>query len=388
MSGTAHASTPATPPPGPEAGFVARAKWFVKNDPRAPIAFFLAGFVFDAFVTERPDTMLQIVHQSIYLTLITLLLAAAMLETYGLFTVPARFRKVWSYHEHLTQFLIGTLLNVYTFFYFKSGSLFSSLVFILLVAGLMIANEFVHLKERQVVLKLALYFLCVTSFWLYVVPMMLGFVGLLAFGIAIVVANGFVWATYALIERGIRKHPEAAVQNQYRKQIQKKVLGTGYGVLGAFVLFYALQIIPPVPLSLNYIGVFHSVKKENGEYVLGYTRSKWLFWENGDQSFFARPGDQIVVFARVFAPNGFRDQLQVRWLLHGAKGWQKVDLIPITVAGGREHGFRGYTTKSNYQPGDYRVQVETTDGREIGRISLTVEADPGIDARETREIRQ
>ncbi|MBS1962547.1 MAG: DUF2914 domain-containing protein [Bdellovibrionales bacterium] len=379
--------SPATPVPplDPSAGRLARLKHAIKHDPRAPVAFFLAGFIFDALVTERPDTTLQIVHQSVYLVLITLLLSAALLESYGLFTPPARLKKAWNYHEHVTQFLIGTLLNVYMFFYFKSGSLLSSIVFILFIAGLLVANEFVHLKSRQVVLKLALYFLCVTSFWLYVVPMILGFVGLAAFAITILVANGFVWATYAFIERGIRKHPESAV---VRKEIQKKVLGTGYGVLGVFVVFYLLQIIPPVPLSLNYIGVFRSVKKEAGDYVLTYTRSKWLFWQHGDQSFYARPGDQIVTFARVFAPNGFRDQLQVRWLLKGRDGWQKVDLIPITVSGGREHGFRGYTVKSNYQPGDYRVQIETSDGREIGRISLTVESDGGSDEREIKELRQ
>jgi hypothetical protein len=376
---------PTTPPPGaaaaPKPSFVSR----IKNDPRAPVAFFLAGFIFDAFVTERPDTALQIVHQSVYLSLITLLLSAAILEEYGLFTVRPRLQKIWKYHEHVTQFLTGTLLNVYTFFYIKSGSLLASIVFILFIAGLLYANEFVHLKSRQIILKLALYFLCVTSFWLYVIPMILGFIGITAFLIAILAANGFVWATYAIVERSVRAHPESAM---IRKQIQKKILGTGYAVLGTFVVFYALQIIPPVPLSLNYIGVFHSVKKEDGDYVLGYNRSKWLFWQNGDQSFSARPGDSIIVFARVFAPSGFRDQLQVRWLLHGAHGWQKLDVIPITVNGGREHGFRGYTTKANYQPGDYRVQVETTDGREVGRIGLTVEADDGTELRETREIRQ
>jgi hypothetical protein len=375
---------PSETPVNPPSRF-ARIKHAIKTDPRAPVAFFLAGFVFDALVTERPDTTLQIVHQSVYLCLITLLLSAAVLEDYGLFSVPARMKKLWSYHEHVTQFLIGTLLNVYTFFYFKSGSLLSSIVFIAVVAGLMIANEFAHLKSRQIFLKLTLYFLCVTSFWLYVIPMILGFVGLLAFMLTLVIANGFVWTTYALIERGVRKHPESAL---VRKEIQKKVLGTGYAVLGVFALFYVLQIIPPVPLSLNYIGVFHTVKKEDGDYVLGYTRSKWLFWQHGDQSFFARPGDQIITFARVFAPSGFRDRLQVRWLLHGAHGWQKVDLIPITVTGGRERGFRGYTLKANYQPGDYRVQVETTDGREIGRIGLSVERDESTGPREMQELRQ
>jgi hypothetical protein len=41
--------------------------------------------------------------------------------------------------------------------------------------------------------------------------------------------------------------------------------------------------------------------------------------------------------------------------------------------GGREEGFRGYGVKTNYQPGDWKVQVETADGREIGRIYFDVE---------------
>ncbi len=49
-------------------------------------------------------------------------------------------------------------------------------------------------------------------------------------------------------------------------------------------------------------------------------------------------------------------------MLHGS--------ISIKIVGGREQGFRGYGVKSNYQPGGWKVKVETTDGREIGQVNL------------------
>ena len=49
------------------------------------------------------------------------------------------------------------------------------------------------------------------------------------------------------------------------------------------------------------------------------------------------------------------------------------DGIPISIVGGREQGFRGYGVKANHQPGEWKVQVETVDDREIGRIYFDVE---------------
>jgi hypothetical protein len=49
----------------------------------------------------------------------------------------------------------------------------------------------------------------------------------------------------------------------------------------------------------------------------------------------------------------------------------------MTIAGGREAGYRGYTTKSKLDPGEWRVDVETKDGRVIGRIGFHVEEGSG-----------
>jgi hypothetical protein len=66
----------------------------------------------------------------------------------------------------------------------------------------------------------------------------------------------------------------------------------------------------------------------------------------------------------------------MRWYRKDARGWQLTDSIPINIVGGREQGFRGYGLKSNHQPGDWKVEVETTDGREIGRVYFRVESVP------------
>ncbi|MGQ0696128.1 MAG: DUF2914 domain-containing protein, partial [Nitrospiraceae bacterium] len=40
---------------------------------------------------------------------------------------------------------------------------------------------------------------------------------------------------------------------------------------------------------------------------------------------------------------------------------------------GREGGYRAYSFKQWLNPGDWRVDVETEDGRLIGRVSVRVE---------------
>jgi len=71
----------------------------------------------------------------------------------------------------------------------------------------------------------------------------------------------------------------------------------------------------------------------------------------------------------------FSDEVRVNWYWKG-RGWVLQDSIPIKIVGGRAEGFRGYGFKSNYKPGAWKVQVETTDGREIGRVYFGLEAVP------------
>lgn len=48
------------------------------------------------------------------------------------------------------------------------------------------------------------------------------------------------------------------------------------------------------------------------------------------------------------------------------------DRIPLKISGGREGGYRAYSLKQRLDPGDWQVDVESQDGRIVGRVSVQV----------------
>jgi hypothetical protein len=255
---------------------------------------------------------------------------------------------------------MGALLNLYAIFYFKSSSLLVSFGFLGLLVVVLLANELKRVKTLGLPFKFALLSLCLLSFFAYLLPILFGSIGLTMFlssmFIGCVPLAAATWRIRA-------KRPEKFALA--RRQI---LVPLGCVVVG-FLFFYLFRLIPPVPLSIPFIGVYHQVDKTADGYRLSHERPMWRIWHNGDQKFLAQPGDRVYVYFRVFSPGRFADQVQVRWHWKDpARGWTLHDTIPIRIVGGREQGFRGYGFKSNYQPGEWKVQVETTDGREIGRV--------------------
>jgi hypothetical protein len=47
--------------------------------------------------------------------------------------------------------------------------------------------------------------------------------------------------------------------------------------------------------------------------------------------------------------------------------------VVVNIVGGRQDGYRWYTYKTGPRPGQWRVNIETSDGRSIGRVRFAVE---------------
>ena len=306
--------------------------------------------------------------QAAYLAAITAILLHMFLqEGAPLPDVAAAPLKRWyyDYRSPLVHFLMGSLLNLYAIFYFKSSSLLVSFGFLGLLVVVLLANELRRVKSLGLSFKFALLSLCFLSFAAYLLPVLIGSIGPAMFLASMLVGS------VPLAVAAWRVPPEKFALA--RRQI---LVPLGCVVIG-FLTFYLFRLIPPVPLSIPFIGIYHNVERTEAGYRLSHERRSWRVWHNGDQNFFAQPGDRVYVYFRIFSPARFADHVQMRWLWKDpARGWTSQDTIPIRIVGGREQGFRGYGVKSHYHPGQWKVQVETTDGREIGRIYFDLAAAP------------
>jgi len=361
-----------TPPevaPTPTAWTQRLRLYYEKNEGQIAILSFICGFFFDVVTVERVDSWYTIGQQGIYLVLIMTVLMQMFLEQgrppLDLSSLPAIKRWYHEYRSAVIHFFLGTLLNIYTIFFFKSSSLLVSASFMAFLVFLLIANESKRFKSMGLAFKFGLLSLCGLSFFAYVTPIFAGSIGPGVFLASM--AIGFLPFAGAV---GWVRATAPPLFPRARRQILVP-LGC---VLVGFLVFYALRLIPPVPLSIRFIGVYHAVEKAEDLYRLSHERPFWRFWQNGDQDFIAQPGDRVYVFFRIFSPTRFSDQVLMRWYWKdGERGWIRQDSIPIKIVGGREQGFRGYGFKSNYQPGQWKVQIETTDAREIGRVYFDLE---------------
>lgn len=331
-----------------------------------PAAFFVGGFLFDIITLDRIDSWITITQQFVYLLILTAILIQLILEKDRPAREPgSKIARYWhEYRIDVLHFIFGSLLSSYTLFFFKSSSLIVSASFMFVMAGLLVANELKRVQSLNVSFKFGLLALCVFCYLAYLIPVLVGQMGPAVFTVTICLG---LLPFFSLARK---VGPKLAQPKDASKMIIRPAL---YVCAGLLVLYF-LHLIPPVPLSLNYIGVFHDVKKNGNEYMLSHENPWWRFWHEGDQDFLAQPGDKIYVFFRMFSPERFSDQVRMSWYYKDPQhGWLKADSVPIRVVGGRDEGFRGYGVKSNYMPGKWRVAIETVDELEIGRISFHVE---------------
>lgn len=321
-------------------------------------SLFLAGFLFDLITLTSVDDPLTLIVQFLYLLILSTLLILELIWP-NESDWPAKLRKIAPAREEIFHFVLGALLSAFTIFYFKSASLASSFVFMLALTGLLLLNEFPFFKRQGFTLRLGLLTLCYLSYFLVVCSLLFKTVSGLIFFLSLTLTLGLL-GLFARKIKGL--------------SLPKTIWYGPLSVLSVFTLLYLFKLVPPVPLSVQFIGIYHQVERFEGNYLLSHERPWWRFWHRGDQHFIAQEGDSPHIFFRLFAPGGFKEQIHVHWRYRDPEqGWQTTDKIPLTISGGRQEGYRGFTFKRHYQPGRWQIRLETLSGVEIGRIPFVIE---------------
>lgn len=336
---------------------------YAASRPLFPGISFAAGILFDLLTIKGIDQWSNILILGFYLLVTLVMLALEIVDLEPDTQTPLRLLRAWPYREETIHFCLGSLLSAFTILFFKSSTFWGAFAFLLIIAAALVGNEFRIVRQRGISLRSGLVAICLTSYFACVVPVFWGGIGTTPFLLAMIIASA-VFGLMILVATRIASISRA----QFGLILTPFVV-----VICAFMGFYFLGTIPPVPLSIQAIGIYRSVTKDNDSYLVTTLKPEWKIWQKGDQQFAYRPGDRIYCFFSVFSPGGFHERLNIHWLYrHPYHGWQDTDTMAVTIIGGREAGFRGYAYKANIQPGEWQIRIQTEDQREVGRIFVDV----------------
>lgn len=266
------------------------------------------------------------------------------------------------------QYAFGGLLSGMLIFYGRSSSLADSWPFLLIFAVVIYLNETTKDRSGRLVLTISMFFVGLLSYIVLVVPVFTGKMGEWVFVGSGILALTLMFGLLSILRRIVPNF----ISMHWR------VLLFSIGTIFATMNFlYFTNIIPPIPLSLKDVGIFHSVVRfDNGDYQLKYEKGEWWeFWKDSDSVFHPTRGGNVFCFAKVFAPTRLDTNIYHRWEHYdeAERRWETRSRLQYAISGGRASGYRGYTQIGNYSEGKWRCSVETERGQVLGRREFRVD---------------
>ena len=336
-----------------------------QHEHAVPPLLFFGGVTWDALTLQRIDALLDNLILGIYLVLLGgFVVLATLARNDRPLSRPLEKLSTWA--PGIIQFLAGGLFSAYVIYYTRSASFSTASLFLLVLVGLLVANEIVWSRVWSSYLLIGVYFLAVFCYFTFFLPTILGTMG---FGVFL--TSGFLSAGLVIgLVLYLDGHGVFGDTWSFLGAV-----GIVVSLLGLVVLFYVNHWIPPVPLALREGGVYHEAEREGQTFLLRYEDPPWYRpWQNDDDPFRYTASDTVHCFAAVFAPTALQTTVYHHWQYYDSTraSWVDTDRIGYEVVGGRRNGYRGVTFKRHVHPGQWRVTVETADRRPIGRIRFDV----------------
>lgn len=335
-------------------------------------AALLAGFVVDNLTLRRIDLLAENLVIISYLAIA--LLSILFLSLYEAGRLENKYLvRLAKFTPFVLQFSFGGLFSAFFVFYRRSSSLAAGWPFLIIILALLVGNEGFRERYQRLTFRLSVFFMALFSYSVFAWPVLLSKIGPGIF----LLSGLFCWLVMALIVVSVHKAaPEALEKSRISLPVSLVLIYLGFNIL------YFTNLIPPIPLSLQSSGVYHSLSRSGGSYELCYEKAPWyFFWQDYSPVFHWRPGERVYYFTAIFAPAEFNLPVYHHWQYFDEESseWISSSRLGFPISGGRDRGYRGYSYKQNVKPGKWRIDTMAGRGRIMGRTVFTIEPGEAAD---------
>jgi hypothetical protein len=332
--------------------------------PVLPTLSLLAGTGWDLAMLQRVDRLKD---QVLLLATLAVFAVATIIEGRAQrgHPLPGFIEKRAEWSTLVARFCLGSVASACFVFFLHSASRSLSAVFVLVLAAVMVANRYLHTKLKGEGLRIGTLFFCGYAFFSFFWPVLLGTMGPHTVALSVISASAVSGGTALAI---LIPFDRAAPGD--RAVIQRGILqhaGIWGGTLAVLLVSTWLNLIPPVPLSLQHGGIYRHVARTDQGYELT-AQPHWGVTRRDEKVFEYRGYDRVFCFSAIFAPKGLKTEVTHVWLKKVDGKWVEQDRLSFTMKGGRASGYRGWTAKRNVAPGKWKVRLENERGRVIGVV--------------------
>jgi hypothetical protein len=258
------------------------------------------------------------------------------------------------------------MLGSFFILYFRSSTLALAWPFLLILFGAIVSNELFQKRYKRLVFQISYFYLSVFSFCIFLLPLLIH-----RFGPWVFILSGAVSLTILSAYLFILNH----VTGEKFRESKKWLIISVLSIFSLVNILYFSNLIPPIPLSLRDAGIYHSLSRDSlGGYIVEGEEKGFLQFFHLREKVHWVPGQPLFAYSAIFSPAAIDTNIVHEWQYkdEATGNWITSTRIPLTLPGGREKGYRTYSTKSNLTPGSWRVNVATPRGLLIGRISFRI----------------
>lgn len=339
--------------------------WYGQNEhPISSIAL-IGGFAFDWLTLDRVDMLWQ----NAYVILLFIIVAASIILMNSQENEKKENNETSKSHFwylNIMQFFFGGILSAFVILYFRSTALAATWPFLLILFIAFIANEFLKKHYSRLIFQISLFYLLLFSFTIFAVPVVFHRIGTDIFLASGAISLIFIFFVILAL-------------NYFAKEKfaqSKKIIA--YSIAGIYLainILYFANLIPPIPLSLKEAGVYHSIyRNSEGKYIVE-SEEKGLFnYFSFHDDIHVVKGDALYAHTAIFSPALFKNNISHVWQKYNENSnqWTSFYQVNLITTGGRDGGYRTYSYIKNIAPGKWRVNVETSDHKIIGRLRFNV----------------